>query len=248
MNSRRAALPRSSQAHGSGAGPRLQIEKSISRATTVSCWRLRTRPRSRGSTPARDSNRNSFGISPAARTSESSSGAPSSMWRSAIGLRASSPSRSVADSTPQISLAVDHDHVLGAGGEHLDGRLDRELGRRHGRRRAPRGESRRRVKRNAVHRQRRRTLASLTIPSSPSSTRTSRAETPSSPEPRRGDAQRLVGIAELGPAHDARHRRRADLGQPVHGVTRDRQAPVASSRRRTPRPPRFRESGGRPRR
>ena len=102
MNSRRAALPRSSHAHGTGAGPRFQIEKSISRATTVSCWRLRTRPRSRGSTPARESSRNSFGISPAARTSVSSSGAPRSMWRSAIGLRVSRPSRSVADSRPQI--------------------------------------------------------------------------------------------------------------------------------------------------
>ena len=61
MNSRRAALPRSSHAHGSGAGPCFQIEKSTSRATTASCWRLSTRPRSRDGTPARESARNSFG-------------------------------------------------------------------------------------------------------------------------------------------------------------------------------------------
>ena len=219
MNSRRAALPRSSQAHGSGASPCFQIEKSTSLATTASCWRLSTRPRSRDGTPARARARNSCGRCETARTSASSSAAPRIVWRRPIGDWASSPSRSAGRQDPAHALTVEHGHVLDARRPACP-----PSPRSPAARPAPSGPAARDRAHGRVGRRRRRattaarTSASVTIAQPVLADRINSAETPSSPSRSSRVADRLLRLAEDRRAHDRRHRRGADVEQAVHGL------------------------------
>ena len=219
MNSLRAALPRSRNAHGRGAAPRRSIEKSTSRATTASCWRLSTRPTSRDGTPARISSRNSFGSCPTARNSSSSSAAPRIMCRSAIGLRASRPSRSAADRTPHTRApsstarcsapAASMSTVASTAScrTGTDGTGVRAITRT--------GPSSTALSRATAA----RISASVTIPSLLRAEIDEQRADAVVAEPARRIPDARLGVAELGRAHDRRDRRGADVEQPVDGVT-----------------------------
>ena len=229
MNSRRAALPRSSHAQASGAGPLPEIEKSISRATIASCCRLSTRPRSRGGTPARSEQHEQLRQvrsrahehRPRRRRRGSCDAARSGCGRRARAGRprtavphTRSPSSTAMCSTPAASMST-----VASTASCPDG---------HRRRPAVR----------AIE----LTGASTTPAPSPSATHARRLGVGHDPEPLRRRAHeqrrvaarrraarqrsrmRVVGRAERRRAHDRRHRRRADVEQPVHGVPGARQA------------------------
>ena len=127
---------------------------------------------------------------------------------------------------PAHAVALEHREVLAAGGEHVDGRLDRELG--PAARSAPDIRARARTGASSEHPSTAtaaRTSASVTIPSS-----VVRPGGPAAPRPRRGPSRAAAvrsgssGSQNTGAAHDRRHGRGADVEQPVHGVARVGQA------------------------
>ena len=217
VNSRRAALPKSSHAQARGAAPLRQIEKSTSRETTASCWRLSTRPKSRGGTPARDEQQEQpRQVLDRADEAILVGGTEDHVPQRDRAARIE-PEQVAGGQQPDHAVGVEHRDVLAAGREHVDRRLDRELpggDRRHRRTRdlRDRGSSAPSPAATAA-----RTSASVTIPSSPPLRSTSSAVTPGAPS-RSAASDGRVGVAEDRRAHDRRDRRRSHVEQAVDGV------------------------------
>ncbi len=216
MNSRRAAEPMSSHAHGSGAGPWVQIEKSISRATTASWARLSTRPRSREGTPARSQgqeqlrqvrdrpqrarrHRRRRGSCDAAR---SGCGRPGRAGRRPTAPRRRARRRA-PPCAPRPPRACRRSPRSRAGAPAPSAPAP---GRTRGRARRPRS----RPSATAA-----RTSASVRMPMVSSGIATSSAWRCSSPSRWAAVRRVSVGSAYTARAHDGRHRRGADVVQPV---------------------------------
>ena len=240
VNSRRAALPRSSHAHATGAGPFLEIEKSISRAVRASCCRLSTRPMSRDGTPARSSRRNSCGRCAAARTSTLLVGRAED--------RVAQRDRAAGVEADQIghrqdaadALAVEHRHVLDAGREHVDVASTASWPTGTVGDRRARDPGAREPRQPAVAARHPRAHVGVGDDPQLGLSPVARAAPRSRSEPSRSAAARsdVSRLAEDRRTHDRRHRRRAHVQQPVDGVTGSRQArahrpgDVARARRR----------------
>ena len=131
MNSLRAALPRSRNAHGSGAAPRRSIEKSISRATTASCWRLEHAPeiarRHAGPNQQQEQLRQlPDGPDQLLLVGRSEDHVPKRDRAARIEAEQIAGGQDAAH-----AFAVEYGHVLSARGDHVDRRLDAELSDRH---------------------------------------------------------------------------------------------------------------------
>ena len=103
MSSERAALPKASQANGTGGSPSRSMVSSSSRDVSASCSTVSTRVTDGASRCAVIRSRKSLGMSAAAAISSSSLRAAMISRRSANGLRASSDIRLLAERMPTTS-------------------------------------------------------------------------------------------------------------------------------------------------
>ena len=151
MNSRRAALPRSSQAHGSGrraVAPDREVDQPGDDGVVLEAQHAAEV--ARGHAGARRAPRTAAAGARRRAPAPSWSAAPRIVWRSPIGLQRVQPEQVGRPTGSRRSARRRGPPVLDAGREHVDRRLDRQLPDRHGRHRRARELAHRRVERRAA--------------------------------------------------------------------------------------------------